>query len=250
MIRCVIVDDEQNNREHLQRLIREQVPELDVVAEASTVADAYAAIVELRPQLLLLDIQLQGETGFDLLQQFTQLNFEVIFVTAHDQYGVQAIKFSALDYLLKPVLLPELQQAVAKAAIRIQQKQQGEQLQNLLRFIGAGPKDQQKMALPLQDEIRYAAIRSILRLEASNNYTYVLLENGEKLLVCKTLKEFAGMLEPYGFIRTHQSHLVNGHFVKSYLKEDGGSLLLTDKTRIPVSKAHRVGVKEKLQELL
>lgn len=250
MIKTVIVDDELNNIEHLQRLATEHLPQLQVVATADSSSSAYEAIVAHHPDLVLLDIQMGSESGFDLLMNFPQLSFEVIFITAFDHYGLRAIKFSAIDYLLKPVVLAELEAAVEKAVIRIGEKQKGAQLEHLLRFITSGSKDQQKIALPLQNEIRYASIISIVRLEASNNYSYVILESGEKLLVCKTLKEFAAMLKPYNFIRTHQSHLVNQHFVRSYLKEDGGVLQLSDKTRIPISKAHRVQVKEKLQGLI
>ncbi|MFT3827684.1 MAG: LytTR family DNA-binding domain-containing protein [Chitinophagaceae bacterium] len=249
MITGIIVDDELNNVEHLQRLLQQHFPQIRVVATADNVTAAYTAIVQYRPDLVFLDIQMPGESGFDLLTKFTHIDFEVIFVTAHDQYGIQAIKFSALDYLLKPVTVNDLQVAVEKASTRITKKQKDHSLENLLSFITTGNKEQQKIALPLQDEIRYAPVGSIIRCEASNNYAYVLLDSGEKLLVCKTLKEFAGLLKPYGFVRTHQSHLVNTRFVKSYLKEDGGILLLTDKTKIPVSKAHRIDVKEALQQI-
>lgn len=248
-IRTIIVEDEQHNLEHLQRLLVQHAPQLAVVATAATVADGLAAIRLHRPELLLLDVQLQHETGFDLLSQLKGTELEVIFVTAFDQYGVRAIKFAALDYLLKPVTANDLQDAVGKAVERLQQKQKDRKLDHLLSFLATNSQEQQKLALPLQDQVRYETIVSIVRLEASNNYSYVLLENGEKLLVCRTLKEFAGMLEPYGFIRTHQSHLVNSRFVKSFLREDGGTLLLTDQSKIPLSKAHRAIVKEKLQQL-
>lgn len=246
-IRTIIIEDELHNLEHLERLIRLEVPALRVIATARSVAEAHKMIHQYQPELLLLDIQLKGETGFDLLSGLTDIRFEIIFITAYDQYGIQAVKFSALDYLLKPVMALDLQQAVGKAISRIEKKQQDRKLENLLAFLSAGNHDQQKLALPLQDEVRYEPVMSIIRLEASNNYCYIFLENGERLLVCKTLKEFAGMLEPYNFIRTHQSHLVNMKTIKSYLKEDGGMLLLVDQSKIPISKAHRSSVKEKLQ---
>ncbi|WP_276482523.1 LytR/AlgR family response regulator transcription factor [Paraflavitalea pollutisoli] len=248
-IRTILVEDEPHNAEHLHRLIAAHTPQLLVAAVASTVPEALVAIRLHQPDLLLLDVQLKQETGFDLLSQLAGLAPEVIFVTAFDQYGVRAIKFAALDYLLKPVTASDLQEAVGKAVVRLQQKQKDRKLDHLLSFLATNSQEQQKLALPLQDQVRYETIVSIVRLESSNNYSYVLLESGEKLLVCRTLKEFAGMLEPYGFIRTHQSHLVNSRFVKSFLKEDGGTLLLTDQSKIPLSKAHRAIVKEKLQQL-
>lgn len=250
VIKSIIVDDELNNVEYLQRLLQQYFPQVQVVATASNTADAYTSIVQHRPDLVFLDIQMPGESGFDLLTKFSRIDFEVIFITAHDQYGIRAIKFSALDYLLKPVTLPDLQTAIEKAATRIAGKHKDHNIENLLAFIATGNKDQQKIALPLQSEIRYATVISIIRCEASSNYCHVFLDTGENLLVCKTLKDFAGLLQPYGFVRTHQSHLVNTRFVKSYLKEDGGTLLLNDKSRIPVSKAHRIDVKEALQQIL
>jgi len=248
-LKAIIVDDELNNIEYLQRLLQTHFPQVQVIATADNVNAAYTSIIQHQPELLFLDIRMPGESGFDLLKKFTRIDFEVIFVTAYDEYGIQAIKFSALDYLLKPVNVSDLQIAIEKAVSRIEARQKGHNLEHLLAFIATSNKDQQKIALPLQDEIRYASVASIIRCEASNNYTYVMLDSNEKLLVCKTLKEFAGLLKLYGFVRTHQSHLVNRKFVKSYLKEDGGVLLLTDKTKIPVSKAHRIDVKTALQQV-
>jgi two-component system LytT family response regulator len=246
-IRTVIIDDEPNNIENLQGLLQ-SYSQLQVIGIAETVDTGYELINQAKPDLLFLDIQLHGETGFDLLRRFNTLECEIIFVTAYDQYGIDAIKFSALDYLLKPINPDELKQAIAKASERIQKKQKDQNLDNLLSFIKTTNRDQQKIALPLQNEIRYVPVMTIIRCEASNNYTHVFVEDGESLLVCKTLKEFAGMLRSYQFIRTHQSHLVNVHFVKSYLREDGGALLLSDKTKVPISKAHREEVKEALKE--
>lgn len=247
-IRCVIVDDEQHNIEHLQAMLEEQFPYLHIVATARTVSAAYQAIQLHHPDLLFLDIQMAGETGFDLLKKFTTIDFEIIFVTAYDQYGIQAIKFSALDYLLKPVKADELQQAINKAKTRIGTRQKDDNFNNLLQFLQTNKKDQQKIALPLQNEIRYVPVGSICRCEASDNYTHLYFDNGEHLVVSKTLKEFALLLKSHDFVRTHQSHLVNLHFVKSYLKEDGGLLLLKDKTKIPISRAHREQVKLLLQQ--
>jgi two-component system, LytTR family, response regulator len=247
-ITCIIVDDEANNIAHLSTILSEQFPFMRVVATAHTVASAYEAIQRLQPDLLLLDIQLSGETAFDLLKKFNRLDVEIIFITAYDQYGIQAIKFSALDYLLKPVRLEELQAAIDKARDRISKKQKDNNLNNLLQFLQTSRKDQQKIALPLQNEIRYVPVGTICRCEASDNYTHIYLDTGEHLLVSRTLKEFALLLKSYDFVRTHQSHLVNLHFVKSYLKEDGGMLYLKDKTKIPISRTHREQVRKQLQQ--
>ncbi|MFT3826517.1 MAG: LytTR family DNA-binding domain-containing protein [Chitinophagaceae bacterium] len=249
-IRCVIVDDEQNNIDNLQYIIAGHFPWLQVAATATTVAHAQEAITQYQPHLLLLDIQMHGETGFDLLKQMPDLPFEIIFITAYDQFGIQAIKFSALDYLLKPVRIEELRIALNKARERISSKQKDNNLDNLLQYLHTSRKEQQKIALPMQQEIRYVPVGSIIRCEASDNYTKVLMTDGETLLVSKTLKEFALLLKSHAFVRTHQSHLVNLHVVKSFLKEDGGQLMLQNGQKIPISRAYREQVKQVLQQHL
>lgn len=247
-IKTIIIEDEINNLEHLQRFVR-NIPDIEIAATVMDITSAKEAIMFHKPDLVLLDIQLKDYTAFDLLKSLSEISFEIIFITAYDHYGIQAIKFSALDYLLKPVMKDDLETAVAKAFERIRQKKKNKQLDNLLDFLAAGSPEQKKLALPLQDEIRYEQITAVVRFEASNNYCYVFLDTGERLLVSRTLKTFAVMLDSYGFIRTHQSHLVNSRYVKSFLKEDGGLLLLIDKSKIPVSKTHRLLVKERLGQL-
>jgi two-component system LytT family response regulator len=248
-IKTIIVEDEINNLEHLQRLVSVNIPDVVLVATAMDIESAQEAILFHQPELVLLDIQLKDHTAFDLLRRLPEIYFEIIFITAYDHYGIQAIKFSALDYLLKPVTKDDLAAAILKAFDRIRQKKKNKQLDNLLDFLAAGSPEQKKLALPLQDEIRYEPITAVVRFEASNNYCYVFLDTGERLLVSRTLKTFAVMLESYGFIRTHQSHLVNSRYVKSFLKEDGGLLLLSDTSKIPISKTHRLLVKERLGQL-
>lgn len=249
-IRSMIIDDESNNVENLRTILNTYCHDIDVVADASNADDGIAAIKAHRPDLLFLDIQMPGKSGFDVLRAFTHIYFEVIFITAYDQYGIQAIKFSALDYLLKPINISELKLAVEKARKKILAKQKDSNIENLLEYIKAGNKDVPKIALPTLQEIMYVKVSDIIRCEASNNYTTFYLQNGEQVLVCKTLKEFAELLTPYNFIRTHQSHLVNLHFVKSLLKEDGGSLLLNDRTKVPISRQNRDMVKQALGKSL
>ena len=249
-IRSIIVDDEPNNIENLQQIIQTYCPQIDVVATASNASDAITAIKANQPHLLFLDIQMPGQSGFDVLRVFDKINFEVIFITAYDKYGIQAIKFSALDYLLKPIDIAEFKLAIEKAEQKISGKQQNQSIEHLLEYIKAGQKETPKITLPMLTEIMYVKITDIIRCEASNNYTTFYLQSGEQVLVCKTLKEFADILKPHQFIRTHQSHLVNTQFVKSYLKEDGGTLLLIDHTKVPISRQNREMVKEALGKSL
>jgi two-component system LytT family response regulator len=245
-MKALIVDDEVSNRENLQQLLQRYAPDVNVCALAEDVDQALKAITHQRPELVFLDIQLQGQSGFDLLKQLDEINFEIIFVTAYDQYGIQAVKFAALDYLLKPIDIDELTTAIGKARKAIQRKQKNERLNYLLEYLKDDNQVKARIALPMFGETRYVNINDIIRCEADNTYTRFLLTGGEQILVSKTLKEYADMLANYGFLRTHQSHLVNMAYIKSWLSEDGGSLLLTDHTKIPVSKLNREKVKDVL----
>ncbi|QEC76078.1 LytR/AlgR family response regulator transcription factor [Mucilaginibacter ginsenosidivorax] len=249
-IKSIIVDDEPNNVENLQQIIHTWCPQIDVVATASNAGDAITAIKANQPHLLFLDIQMPGQSGFDVLRAFDKIDFEVIFITAYDKYGIQAIKFSALDYLLKPIDIAEFKLAIEKATRKINSRQQNHSIENLLEYIKTGQKETPKITLPTLTEIRYVKITDIMRCEASNNYTTFYLQSDEQVLVCKTLKEFADILKPHHFVRTHQSHLVNVQFVKSYLKEDGGTLMLNDQTKIPISRQNRELVKDALGKSL
>jgi len=249
-IRSIIIDDESNNIENLRAILAAYCEGIEVVSTAMSATDGIAAIKMHRPDLLFLDIQLTVSSGFDVLRAFPRIDFEIIFITAYDQYGIQAIKFSALDYLLKPLDIEELKQAIEKAKNKIAAKQKNSNIENLLEYLAAGKKESPKIALPTLQEIRYVKIEEIIRCEASDNYTRFFIQNGEQILVCKTLKEFAELLSPHHFIRTHQSHLVNIHFVKSFLKEDGGILLTKDQAKIPIARQHREFVRQALNSML
>ncbi len=245
-MKAIIVDDEASNRENLQQLLSKYADDVQVCAVAENVNEAIRVIREHQPQLVFLDIQLHTETGFDLLKQLGEINFEIIFITAYNQYAIQAIKFSALDYLLKPIDIDELTTAIGKARKHIQEKQKNDRLGYLLEYLKDENKATPRIALPMLGETRYVNIADIVRCEADNTYTLFILNNGERILVSKTLKEYADMLTGHRFLRTHQTHLVNMAYIKSLLREDGGSLLLTDQTKIPISKLNREKVKSAL----
>jgi len=245
-MKALIIDDEASNRENLQQLLQTYAPDVEICAMAEDVETGLNAIMVNRPQLVFLDIQLHSQSGFDLLKRLDKISFEIIFVTAYNQYGIQAVKFAALDYLLKPIDIDELVTAVEKARNAIRLKQKNERLGYLLEYLKDDNHASPRIALPLFNETRYVNVGDIVRCEADNTYTRFILNSGEQILVSKTLKDYAGMLDNYNFLRTHQSHLVNTAFIKSWLREDGGSLLLTDNTKIPVSKPNRENVKEKL----
>jgi len=245
-MRAILVDDEPANLENLQILLTKNCPQVKVVAVANNIHDAFEEINLHLPDLLFLDIQMGKTTGFDLLSLLSENTFEVIFVTAFDNYGIQAVKFAALDYLLKPVDPDELKIAVSKAEGRIKRKINGDQFNFLIHQIKRTEPKILKIALPQQHEIRYVSVNDIMRCVADNTYTFFYLFDGEKILISKSLKEYSDLLKPQGFVRAHQSHLVNPKFVKSWLKEGGGTLLMKNGDKIPVSKPNRDIVKAAL----
>jgi len=248
-MRAVLIDDEVSNLENLRNLLEKHCSQVNIMSTAQNVSDGVNAIEKYLPDLVFLDIQMGEQTGFDVLTVLPTRNFEVIFVTAYDQYGIQAVKFAALDYLLKPIDIEELVSAVNKAEHKLSAQIQTSQLDFLLQQLKKPETTVSKIALQMQSEIRYITVSEIVRCEADNTYTYFFLSNNEKILVSKSLKEYADLLRPKGFLRTHQSHLVNPKYVKSWLKEDGGILLITSGEKIPISKPNKELVKKALQKL-
>ena len=249
MIRAIIIDDEQNNIDNLRKLLQTYCPDLTIVDEALNADDAEKIIPEQKPDIVFLDVQMPGKSGFDILKSLPSYSFEIIFVTAFDKYGIQAIKFSAIDYILKPINIEELKMAVSKATEKIKQKKQNLQLENLLQLLKHNQeKEDHRIALPVMKEIRFVKTQDIVRCESSNNYTTFYLVNDEKLTVSKPIYEYEELLTDYGFIRCHQSHLVNKKFVRSMVKEDGGYLLLDNNEQIPVSRQKKEEVKNNLSK--
>lgn len=245
-MKAIIVDDEPTNVKNLTILLNKYCPQVEILGAANNNQDALSLFEAEKPHLVFLDIQLDNDTGFNLLKLLPNKDFEVIFVTAYDNYGIQAIKFAALDYILKPIDIDELVSAVNKAEVKLKEKQQTMQLDFLVNHIKRDHAVPLKIALPQQKEIIYVLVTNIVRCEADGTYTFFYLKNGEKILVSKVLKEYAELLETNGFIRTHQSHLVNLTFVKSWLKEDGGMLMLETGEKIPVSRPHKDKVRSQL----
>jgi len=245
-MKTLIIDDEQSNLENLSSLIKKYCPSLILVGSANNVDQAIEQVALHQPDLLLLDIQIGAQTGFDLLRLLPFKDFEVIFITAFNEYGIDAIKFAAVDYLLKPIDISELVLAVHKAHDKIAVKQTAQQLNFLLNHLKSSGASPAKIALPQLHEIRYVSIDDIIRCEADNSYTLFYLSKGEKILISRSLKEYSEILIPIGFLRTHQSHLINRIFIKSWLKEDGGMLLLNNGDKIPVSRPNKALVQASL----
>ncbi|WP_442592068.1 LytR/AlgR family response regulator transcription factor [Pedobacter sp. AW31-3R] len=239
ILKAILIDDELKSRTNLRQLLLEYCPNVEIIAEAGNAVEALKLIRELKPDLLFLDIEMGEVSGFDLLKLLNgQQNFEVIFVTAFDKYGIQAVKACAIDYLLKPINILELSTAVEKATIQINPKKENERLKELVANIDRGD-EEQKIAIPLSDKIEFLAINKIIRLEAEGNYTHIYLDNKKHYLVCKTLKEYQELLENHNFIRPHQSHLINFRKISSYVKTDGGYIVMDDGSQAPISRQKR-----------
>lgn len=244
-ITTLIVDDEENSRYTLREMLRLFCPEVEVVGEADGVNSAIEQTKKLDFEVVFLDIQMMDGTGFDYLKQINPINFDVIFITAFDQFAIQAIKYSALDYLLKPVDANELKEAVAK----VRKREQKEQDQYNVLMDNIQNKDKQKIVLSTTEGVHIIQIDHIIRCEADDYYTRIFLNDGRMIMVSKTLKNTEELLSGKSFIRSHKSHLVNLQYVKKYVKSDGGYLELKDGTTIPVSRRKKDQILNYIQNI-
>ncbi|AUP78661.1 LytR/AlgR family response regulator transcription factor [Flavivirga eckloniae] len=248
VIKSIIIDDEVHNLENLNGLLKENCPDVEVLAMESSVEAGIEAIKKLQPDLVFLDIEMPTKNGFDLLESIGEVNFEVIFVTAYSKYFLQAIKSCALDYIMKPVSIKELKDAVSRVARVVSDKKENQKLKVLVENLSSinQPK---KIALPTAEELYFVLIDDIVRCKGENNYTMFYLTNGDSILVSRTLKEWDDMLSSHQFIRTHQSHLINSIHVKSFVKKDGGYILMNDGSIVNVSKHKKEQTLSKLAYL-
>lgn len=246
-MKILIVDDELSPREQSKRLLAEFFPEITVCAEAENVNSAYEAILIHQPDVVLLDVDMPDGTAFDLLKRLPQINFNIIFITAHEKYALQAIKFSALDYLLKPYTSGDFVESIRKA----QRKEVAEDSSLKFNALLQNFQHQQpsKIVLRTSDSIHVVQLNEIIRLQADGAYTTFYVLNRKPIVVSKNLKEYDNLLENSGFIRTHQSHLVNSRYIVCFHKTDGGSLGLTDKTQVPVASRYKEKVLQAIERI-
>lgn len=249
MISAILVDDETLNISNLKALLTRHCPGMNVIATSTHADEGRELIINLKPDVVFLDIEMPTMTGFDLLRSIPDPSFEVIFVTAYDTYGIMAVKFSALDYLLKPINITELKNAVDRAETSVANKKQNLRLGNLLQLLDKKqPDENEKIALPTLKETYLVPVKDIVRCESSNNYTTFYLSNGAEHVISKPLYAYDELLSPYGFIRCHQSHLVNKAHIVSVLNEDSGYLIMrhSDK-KVPISKQKKSLIKTLLK---
>jgi len=234
MLKALIVDDEPKARENLEILLQDFVEGVEVVSLCENISEAIDAVKLHSPDVVFLDIQLQRETGFDLLTKLKEINFEVIFTTAFTEYAIKAFKFSAIDYLLKPIDIDELKKSVAKVEKRVNNNMTG-RLTQLVQNLRQGSSENFKIALPTLDGLVFVKISDILYCEASSNYTQIFTTE-EKYLVSKTLKEYDDLLSDHNFFRIHNSYLININSIKKYVKGEGGYVVLNNDISLDVSK--------------
>ncbi|TDQ08456.1 LytR/AlgR family response regulator transcription factor [Pedobacter metabolipauper] len=241
---CFIMDDEQGAVETLSQLLHNYAPHLTIAGTANSVKQALEFLSGHGVDILFLDIKMKQESGFDLLKQLPENKAHVIFVTAHDEYGIQAIKFSATDYLLKPVMPKDLIAAVHK--VGQQKNSQTEQLAMLLQsYQHQRDNTQKRIALPDQHEIKYMLIENIVCCAADNSYTsFYISAESSPIIVSKPISEYEQILSVYGFIRIHQSWLINRNHIDSFKKADGGYLIMDNGMSVPVSRQRKHLLKE------
>lgn len=248
MLKTIIVEDEYHSREALKNLLQEFCDGLDVIAEASSVEEAIFAIGASKPDLVFMDIELGDGTAFDILKSLGKSDFQLIFTTAFDQYAIRAIRFNALDYLLKPVDIDELTEAVEKARARANQSE-NLNLEYLIANLTAEKRENPVITLSTSDSFEYVRVNEITRCEAQGAYTKFYFKTKPALLVSKTLKEYEGLLGDHGFLRVHQSHLISLREVDKFIKSDGGYVLLRDGTKLGVSRGKREDFLSAMQAL-
>lgn len=246
-MKTLILEDEAHNQAYLQLMLNQHCPGVQIIAQAQQVGEALEVYVQKQPELILLDVELPDGTGFDFLEKIPQPWPKIIFITAYDHYALQAIRFSAIDYLLKPIRVQDLVAAVQKATTRLHMEQEHTLLQLLLQSRREASA-QKRIALPTAERIELIPVADIIRCMAENNYTRFFIHQQKPILVSKNLGEFEEILQEYGFLRTHQSHLVNVQEVKSWEKSDGGYLLMKDGSRVDVSRSRRERVLQRLVE--
>lgn len=232
MIKAVIIDDLEEARDTLKADLKDYCPQVEITGEADGVVNGAKLLRQEKPDVVFLDIQMQDGSGFDLLEIVPSDELKIIFTTASDAFAIKAFRFSAVDYLLKPIDPDEL-----KAAVRKLEKENAtpKESLNLLKEGIATQKKMSRLALNTMEKIHITEIDNIVRCESNVNYTMFYFADGKKLLVTKTLKEFDELLRDHQFIRVHQSHLVNAAYLKEYVKTDGGYLVMKDGSDVPVS---------------
>lgn len=249
-IKAIIVDDEQHCIDALKTMLQKKCPEVTVLAGVNSVSDAKQVIDELQPDLVFLDVEMPHENGFELLKRYDKVVFDVIFTTAYEQYALKAIKFNALDYLLKPFSVQDLQEALRKYHERRLNKSDAgiAPLEVFLQNMKTMQQTNKKIALPTINGLVFMPVQNIVRCESTGNYTKIFFTDRKQLLVSKPLKEFEELLTDVDFFRIHNSHLINLQQMESYIQGEGGFALMSDGTQVEVSRRRKADFLKKAMQ--
>jgi two-component system LytT family response regulator len=236
MLTAIIIDDENSSRNSLRQKLTNHCPLISIIGECENGEEGILMVTEKKPDLVFLDVEMPRMNGFTMLQQLHYKNFEIIFITAYDYYAIKAIKFSALDYLVKPVEVEDLKVAVEKATQKQLQSIGNERLEILLQNLNTDKKELQRIAIPSMEGLLFVETGHIIYLEANSNYTCFYLTNNTKITVAKTLKDFEELLPASSFMRIHHSYIINKNLVKKYIKGEGGQVVMSNDTVLDVAR--------------
>jgi two-component system LytT family response regulator len=236
VLKVIIIDDEAPSRRALKIALTDYCASVKIVAIAETPQKGIESIIEHKPDLVFLDVQMPGMTGFDLLSHFREIDFDIVFITAHNHYAIKAIRFSALDYLLKPIQIDELMSAVQKAEEKKHKRHTNWQYKSLYENIRSNHNASGSIAVPSGDGLLFIRTENIIRCEAEGNYVVIYQCAKEKILITKTLGDIETMLDPAAFCRIHNSHLINLAHIKKYVKGEGGYVIMSDNCTVDVSR--------------
>lgn len=234
MYHTVIIDDDQLARRGLKRILELNFKEIEILGEADSVVSGLTLINELEPDLVFLDIELPDGTGFSLLEQLPKVNFKVVFTTSYSDYAITAFKYSAFDYIVKPVLIENVKSTISRIN-EIPVLDETKRIEALKQNLNRSNDSDQTIALPEINGFTIVKVKDIVRCEGERNYSRIFFNNGPSVLVSRTLLDFDNLLVPHGFFRIHRSHLISLKNVNRYLKTDGGMVEMADKTQLPVS---------------
>ena len=249
MIKAILLEDEHHSRQLLCEMLTEHFENISVLAVCENTEEAAIAIARHHPDLVISDIEFGNSSVFDMLQGLHSIDFEVIFTTAHEKYALQAIKFSALDYLLKPFNLDDLTNAIDRCQIKLNEKQSARRFEVLFYNLKGLQKDTKKIALPILNGLQVVSLKDIVRCQAEANYTIFFFVDEKKMIVTKSLKEFEDLLVDYDFMRVHNSHLINLNHIVKYRKGEGGVVAMSDGSEVDVSRRKKEEFLQRLGKL-
>jgi two-component system, LytTR family, response regulator len=235
-LKAIIIDDEASSRNSLRQKIISHCSNVDIITECESGEDGLRAIEEKQPDIVFLDVEMPRMNGFTMLQQLTNRSFELIFTTAYDHYAIKAIRYSALDYLVKPIEVEELKESIKKAKEKREHNIPNARVETLLYNLLDEKNLHNRIAVPSMEGLQFAEINDIIYLQAESNYTIIWLRSSPKMTASKTLKDFEDLLSPQVFLRIHHSYIINKNYVQKYIRGEGGQVVMSNGTTLDVAR--------------